>query len=418
MPNARPIRSACAALGLLVLASCAGAQLSPGGGNGVSDGTTAQAARRSPGSVRVSPFADKAASALFFARAQVRQTHAPHAFPWRVAFNLAPQNAHGSVPKPPPYSYLFLSDNVTGNLDVYNESNGTQISLSNDTPGMCGWGIATYTIKTINYIACGNTTDGILVGTVGQNALTWIGSLKPSAFASGGEALGLTFDAKGDLYGTNFPISGSASGNSPSCIDFWPVGTVQGSPNGAAPLNTYCSPQFAYVFYLTVDGAALFADGLSSSQSQSYGGFEMAAVTVKKVAGGKGVTKLLQPTLATPAGQGFPGGMAVQVAGTKHELYVNNQYGEFYGFKKPWSIGQSATDTELWTFTPDDYTAICLDWSETNLWAADIYLSTNNVEGFGAENSMPLGTLNTLLTSPAQINDNYLGCGLEPTGKT
>jgi len=370
MQLSNAIRASLATAALALLAGCAGgAQIAPSGVG--------------PQSNRVAP------SARFEARAALKSSvgelvragefaHRTIAKGFSIPLHLRPKkNKH-------PNSVVIASDNVSGNLDVYDQSG----NLVGTSAGVAGWGAASFGP---GEVAWGSWSYGIVVATVSSTAIAETAQLTPSQFAAGSEALGLAFDSKGGLYGDNF---------SGTCIDYWSPATIAGySGTPLAPDQTVCPSGFQMVDYLAADGKTLYVDGYDLY-------FNMALGTVKFPSG---KTKILQDPIANGLG-GSPGGVAVDA---HHEVFVNNEYGTITGYLK----GKGASnETVDWDFTTNEYTAINLAYDQTNLWAANVIFANSSLGSQVTDNTNPLGSVGTIVSSPIG-NEEYLGIAASSANK-
>jgi hypothetical protein len=280
------------------------------------------------------------------------------------------------------FNYLFLSANLSGNVDAYDTTTG---GLIGECQGCGGWGLATDG-KTGD-IAMGAPGGVITVWHVTGSLLVPYATLQLSS--AGSNALGLTFDHAGNLYATDYPNAE---------IDEFDAATI--AAGGGSAARTYPLPGFAEAYYLASDGPNVLLDGWDGN-----GSFIVAELVIK---GRDGNLKLLQNLGSLSAGTGFPGGLSID----KHQvLLVDNQYaGTVSTFARPWT--GTATSTLAWGYQPDDYTAIVLDQLKDTLWAADVYSAGSGSSSFGVANSYPLGTIG--FTTAPSVADAYVAVTVSP----
>jgi hypothetical protein len=280
---------------------------------------------------------------------------------------------------------LFLNGNLTSNVDVYSES-GEFIS---ECEGCGGWGLAAYAKN--SELAIGAYGGLVTVWTVGSPMVP-IATLGLSRRAHGAEALGLAFDAEGNLFASNYPAN---------TIDEFSAATIKAG--GGEPDSTFRVRGFAEVYYLATAGTHLLLDGWDPSYN-----FIVADVGIR---GSKSRTTILQTLGSRSAGTGFPGGLALDEDNT---LLVDNQYaGTIETFAEPWT--GCATSMLAWGYDPDDYTGIALDLKSHVVWAANIHTVGSVATSYGVANSYPLGSIGNA-TAPA-VADQYVGIIVSPEAR-
>jgi len=292
--------------------------------------------------------------------------------------------------------YLYLNDDTTGNVDVFNEDTDALVA---QCPACGGWGLAVSPENldgTGELLAVGKSGapgtveiyDALSTGTP-----VHIATLNSSV----GDAYGICFDNTGGVYGTNF-VSGT--------IDHWTAAQVLGT-GGAGTQTSTIMTDTRYV--------ACDHDKLKSGEN-----YLMASGN--SGAGNHTVEEVLPVDVVVQAninynGAHFPGGLAID---KKDDLVVNDQYGAMFdlGNKEPWKAKIKSYCT--WGFNPNDYTSIVFDDTQKEIWASDIQFSSLSGT-VGKSNKYPLVNKKACPTgeskgptAPQANESQYLGVAVWP----
>jgi hypothetical protein len=282
--------------------------------------------------------------------------------------------------KKAPLNYVFTSDWITADINIYDEAT---LTLLGQGVGYGGWGVAA---DAKGHVCWGRTSGTIACGSV--TAAGW----EPTAYLteSSGQALGLAFTSNGDLYATNFPKN---------VIDHWSKAQVAGCTS-CSPIDSLTVSGISSAYYLGADGGKLYVDGNSTEGSIAVGSVNLTNAKFKAVA-------------TAPPSSFFPGGIAFDKS---HTLIWNNEFGYLYTLPKPYTYVTNSFDYSTGS-SAQIYTGIALDSSETTLLAANHYLCQNNYSSCSdvQENSYPLGTLGIASATNGDIED--LGIAITPPGK-
>ena len=256
----------------------------------------------------------------------------------------------------PNSTLLFVSDGTTEDIYVYSTATGDVIGT---VTGAGGGGIATNVKGQLAAGTINPSTDG---GEINTYTVTSDGATANNVTLtlSSGFPDGITYDAKGDIYASDFPSSN---------VDFFDAATVA---SGGSATKTYTLPDFEYVYYVQAFGNKIYVDGDTSE------GFGVGELTKK------GDKVLINGIVDPVEDAGFPGGLAID---SKHNIIVNNQYGSISTYAKPYTGGPSAI-TE-WGFDPNDVTGIALDLLQENVYGVDINFGGSSLVGYPIPFSYP-----------------------------
>jgi hypothetical protein len=252
-------------------------------------------------------------------------------------------------------SYLYASDNSTGNVDIFPEDHPT--NPIGTCAGCGGWGLA------VSPESSGHPAL-LAIGKIGGTVEIY-NKLGPSPVhlatltLSGGSSVnsyGLCWARDGGLYADNWPTN---------AIDFYNHAKVIG---GGAPTKTLkVSGGNTVVYYIACDNETISKQNILLS----YGYNQNAGdnVEVDLVAQTNGAETLEQIVGNLSSGTGFPGGLAIDA---KDDLVANDQYGTFYdlGNTEPWTGSPVASCK--WGFNPNDLTSIVFDNAQDELWAGNL----------------------------------------------
>jgi hypothetical protein len=280
---------------------------------------------------------------------------------------------------------VIASDETYGDLDIFTGApDPTYISTASDYGG---WGVASYGN---DVAAFGSSGYGILVGMLSESAssvtLKTTAQLTMPSSSCGECAQGLAFDSKGDLYSDNWLST---------CMYEWYASSIakySGAP--LSPNRKFCSSDLKEVVYLAAYQKVLYAVGWDNNGNEALDtitSFSKEDLTEDPIESG-------------PDDAGKPGGVAAAKNG---EVYVNDQNpedGVIYGY----AAGQgSANQSVSWGVDPNQFTAINLDYSQQNLWAANIYFGGSYSQI--VDNSVPLGETFTESANSPNSYEVYVG---------
>lgn len=355
---------------IALLAGCSGgSQLSPTG----TPGQAASSAHRSTKSGHVAQlFASKQANELVAQRG-------------RPVMNLS--NRGFSPLKKSKGSMVFASDNITGNVDVYDGSTGAMIS---QCAGCGGWGVAT--ARKGDKLAIGTFDNTVTTWTISGSSITQTGTCTLSGGGEGAD--GVAWASNGGLYADNFPTNG---------VDEFSKASV--AAGCGAPTKTVYTTNLEVVYYLATAKKTLLGEGYTSDLD-----VDLVSINAKT-----GSDTILQNNGNLSEGTGFPGGID---ASSNQTVAVNNQYGSITTY----SGGGSGSETGScsWGFDPNDYTGIAFNAAQNGIWGANINFGGSPLVTYGEEDALPTsGACSVQLdTSPTQANEEYLGIAVAPRGKT
>jgi hypothetical protein len=281
------------------------------------------------------------------------------------------------------FSWIFASDVDTGNVDVYDESDGTQLS---QCANCAGFGLAVD--RKNDDLAMGTNKGTVTVWHVAVSGMTEYAKLTLSGQAAGAIASSVAFDNVGNLYAVDWPSNE---------IDVFAAKDIK-TGKDVAPKRTIAPPDFADVYFLATDGPALYACGYNNAMQD----------IVASVDGKNGQDEVLQ-TVTNSTG-GFPGGIALDA---EHNLIVNNQYGTITTYAPPYT--GAAVSTFSYGFPYWDYVPISLDHSQKTLWAGNTFYVSGSLYTDAQANSYPLGSLG-VATAP-YLQEEYFGLALDPQTK-
>jgi hypothetical protein len=252
-------------------------------------------------------------------------------------------------------SYLFASDNSTGNVDIFPEDNPTN-PLST-CAGCGGWGLAISPEGSGHpaLLAVGKSGGTVeIYKSVGPSPV----HLATLTLSSGGNSYGLCWARDGGLYADNWPTG---------AIDFFNHAKVIG---GGAPTRTLTvTGDNTVVYYVACDNETISKKNILLSYG--YNGSN-DNVDVDLVAQSTGAETFEQTIGNLGSGTGFPGGLAVDA---NDNLVANDQYGTLLdlGNKEPWHGKPTAVCT--WGFNPNDLTSIVFDNTQNELWGGNVQFS-------------------------------------------
>ena len=336
------------------LAGCSGAaQLAPAGGLG------AQSVARKPAtqSARQPAAGDLFASAgaVAFASRQLRLPGESTGFE-----STGPKASTGD-------SILFISASMSGSVYAYDLREQQQIWGCSHCGG---YGLATDPLDGNVAVATYEdySTPIVQVYTVNTQHVGLTGTFTINN-NDAQYALGLAFDAKGNLYASVTPSN--------QIVEFYASTIASRTGN---PDRTYTLPDLAQADYIATDGDKVVVDGVSKNN-------DFIAVELTR----KG-DKVLNDYGSLTQKTGVPGGIAIDA---KHNLTVNNQYGTLATYAAPWTGKPTATLN--WNPAQNDYTGIALDPTQTALYASDF---SSEYDGIGIGNTYPLKSVTGLVTYP------------------
>jgi DNA-binding beta-propeller fold protein YncE len=260
---------------------------------------------------------------------------------------------------PPSETWIFASNGEVGNVDVYSAKTLQKISECSCT----GVGLAVDPHS--GDLAVGTKSATVSVWHVKSKSITLFATL---SLSQGPYAIGLAFDAKGDLYAAN------AGDN---VIDFFKASEIEAG--GGGPTRTLFTSNLNEVEYLAADAHNLLADGYDSSGQPL-----LVSVNTQT-----GADTILQAIVSgnLPEGIVFDrrDNLILNTVGDNNRLAV---------FKRPWS--GSPTSKFIYGSGAENgyYTGISLNRSQNTLWAGSFSLPEQS-QGYGSvqANSYPLGSV-------------------------
>jgi hypothetical protein len=255
--------------------------------------------------------------------------------------------------------YLYGSDNVTGNVDIFPEDNPS--APFSTCAGCGGWGLA------ISHGAGPLLAAGTLAGTVGIYTLGDPANpilAQTLVLTGGGHAFGICFDDHGGIYADNYPTN---------IIDHW-TSALTGGVHTAIPAHY----DVYYVFYLACDkesptATKLYAYGINPTTG---------AVNVDLVATPGGLETPETLVGNASSGTGYPGGLAIAA---NDDMVVNNdRLHKLYdmGTTEPW--WGTATFGCTWGPPPHKIASIVWDNTDAEVWAGSIVAGATFAESISA----------------------------------
>jgi hypothetical protein len=254
---------------------------------------------------------------------------------------------------------VFASDNTTMALYVYcGPGPKPGVVAPGAKPlrtlaGVAGWGLAVEPRG--NRLAVGQ-----FGGTIAIYALPALGkplaTLKLQHAVSGYVPYGLSWDAAGGLYATEWPSS---------YVDYW-----------ANPLTAH-APGCVYTMPSMSEAYNVAASGSNSVDVYGVNGFSSnEPVILANVSGlatancpSQQVQETQVATLGSLAqGTGFPGGIATDAKG---ELLAGNQMGFLYDMG-PFPGAATPKATCTWSAPANDYTDVVLDARQSGIWVSNV----------------------------------------------
>jgi hypothetical protein len=336
---------------LAALASgCSGGSSSlapPGLATGVAPSSEQHAARGAfLASRTVSPFASKRAAAAFARRRPI------------IDLSSRGFSTFGRVKASD--GYLFASDAVAGNVDVYDS---VTLALEGQCPGCGGWGIK---VSRQGVLAIGTSGGSVALYQITPSGIETYATCPLTFGPNGFEAEGIAFDAKGNLFAGDYPSN---------VIDYFSAKTIAAGCAGAD--ESFYTNELEVVYYLAVSGSkTLLATGFDHNLN-----VDLASVNRKT-----GDDTVLQTLGNISQGTAYPGGVA---AGPGKTVFANNQYGSFTEYANGGK--GAALGTCTWGFDPNDYTGIALDSTGKSIWAADIAFANSPILTYAENDALPLG---------------------------
>jgi hypothetical protein len=260
---------------------------------------------------------------------------------------------------------VYVSDNISGVITIYSgKAPYTEIGTLT-SPSLYGWGVAAAPGKTGNVVYAGTYSDRIDFYSPCSTA-TATGSVT----GTGNYPYGMTVAPNGNLYAASWPSN---------TIDYWAAPVT----SGEAPSSGFDAYQ-SETYFVDADTNYTYVSGYASGL-QNYQSVDRCSLTITSC------TNLV----AIPAA--FPGGVQID---SKGNLYINDQYGTLFSFRcRPRGCTETGTYTYSNGSNPLYYSAIALDATATNLWAANNYdcgSSSSSFCGDAQRQSLPLlgATLN------------------------
>ena len=254
---------------------------------------------------------------------------------------------------------IFASDNTSLDLYVYcGPGPKPGVVARGAAPlrklaGVSGWGLAVE--PNGNKLAVGQSA-----GTIAIFALPALGkplaTLKLLHGPSGYVPYGLSWDATGGLYATEWPAG---------YVDYWPTPLSVHTPS-----CVYTSRTMSSAYYVAAHGTDS-VDVYGVDDFTSDGAVILSNVTGLTTPGcaSQQTTEKQIATLGTvAAGTGFPGGVATNANG---DLVAGNQQGFLYDMG-PYPGASKPVATCTWTAPSNDYTALAFDARQTGLWLSDV----------------------------------------------
>lgn len=321
------------------------------------------------------PTADQSSLASFRASLPsiARQTRALRG---RPVFS-TPQVAQGRRNR---LRWIFASNGEGGNVDVYEQKTLKMISTCPCT----GVGVAVEP-KT-GVLAIGSRSSAVTLWHVTRKAITQFATLKLS---QGPYAIGIAFDAQGNLY------AGNAGDN---VIDVFTASEIKSG--GGSPARTLFTTNLNEVEYLAATGTSLVADGYNQNG-------QPIVVSVNTQTGAD--TVLQMPVSGT-----LPYGI---VFDRNQNLIFNNagNTNTIFVYAKPWNGSPIASFVYGTGATNGYYSGISLNAAQTTLWAANFtLLNQSHAVADVVANSYPLGSVGS--SSLAVTGEFYDSIAAWPQG--
>ncbi|HEY4433874.1 MAG TPA: hypothetical protein VGM99_05685 [Candidatus Cybelea sp.] len=259
---------------------------------------------------------------------------------------------------PPSETWIFASNGEVGNVDVYSAKTLKMISQCSCT------GVGLAVDPRSGDLAVGTRSETVTVWHVKSKQITPFAKLNLS---QGPYAIGIAFDAKGDVFAAN-------AGN--NVIDFFAASEIEAG--GGAPTRSLVTSHLNEVEYLAANARALLADGYDSN-GQPF------LVSVNTRTGADTVLQQIESG-TVPEGITFDRreNLILNTIGDNNTLAV---------YKKPWN--GSPTSTFTYGSAPNGYyTGISLNKSQNTLWTGSFaLLNQSHAVGSVQANSYPLGNI-------------------------
>jgi hypothetical protein len=276
---------------------------------------------------------------------------------------MQPDGAH-------PVNWIFAADAEFGNVDVYD---ATTLALISECP--CS-GIGLAVDPKTGDLAVSATSGQISVWHV-KKKIVQFAALTLSAAPY---AIGLVYDAKGDLYAAD-------AGN--DVIDFFTKSEI--AAGGGSPARSLTTSNLNEAYYLVAPGKSLLADGYDQNG-------QPIVVSVDPLTGVDTIVQRLTPAsqLAEGIATDLEQNLIVNSVGTPNNLLV---------FKKPWNRKAKTSFTYGAGAQTEYYTALSFDQTQDMLWAGN-FMIPNISHGYTnvQANSYPLGTIGS---ASSQIEGEY-----------
>ncbi len=299
------------------------------------------------------------------------------------------RNVGSVLKKAPENSYVLLGDFESGNIYAYQETAGLPLLATYSTGSSSGvGGIAEQEATPKHWVV--ETDDYIFwieVAPQGKPQIhfTPVGTMHNS-LGSDYYAYGLTIDKSGNSWVGNWPSKRYRRVHEESA-------SVRERLLPCQVLVT--ATDFSVVYFLAADGDKIYADGFGASDGNPI----FCRINTNTGA------CYNKPFLSFSSSGFFPGGIKFD---KRHNLIVNNQFGTLTTYAPPYAVPvatfQYSESSAL------DYTAIALDPSQKNIWAANVeYCETSNTCGNAMANTYPLNTFGPLGGTPLLTNALPLG---------
>jgi hypothetical protein len=333
-----------------------------------------------------------------------------------------PHNSiHNAATKCKKNAYIYTSETVTGDLDVFCEdgTKGTQNGLVSQTSGLAGWGLAVSPNLPVPPTPCGppGLQELLAVGTNSGTINIYCKlsgggytQLNTSPLAlSQGDAYGICFDQTGGIYATEFPYNTIAHFTNAQLV------------TGGAPTTILTTNVNVVQYYVACDYDKLILKGKPKGENylMAYGFDASGNVNVTNVNTVTGAETVEQTIGNINSGTGFPGGLALD---RRDDLAVNNQYGTLYYFNPElWNGKPLGACT--WGFNPNDYTNIVFDDRQDEIWAANTNFTASGLlttygqsNAFSFKGSGPCspGSSGYQTSHPLAGESQYLGIAVWP----
>jgi hypothetical protein len=282
--------------------------------------------------------------------------------------------------------YIYTSEDITGDLDVFCEdaSNQGPNALVSQTANLAGWGVSVSPVKLpVKNHPCtqGSLQELLAVGTNAGTVNIYC-NLSGGGYVqmntaplklTKGTALGICFDSGGGIYANEFPYN---------TIDYF---TNAQLVSGGSPTKVLTTNVNVVEFNLACDFDTLHIGNPSGENYlMAYGYDAQGNVNVTHVNTTSGAETVEQTLGNINSQTGFPGGLALD---NHDDLVVNNQYGVMYAFN-PELWNGPPVGTCRWGY-PNDYINITFDDTQLEVWAADTNYAGGVLTTYGQSNHFP-----------------------------